>query len=80
MSKLLALALLTITIATPAFADGLVENVNGITLDSEGKVIRFNAMPVGNDGKVTELLTKKIICLSNWISVWMDAALHCCRA
>ena len=57
LGKFIALALLTT--ATPAFADGLVENVNGITLDAEGKVIRFNAVLIGKDGKVTELLTKK---------------------
>ncbi len=57
MKKLLALGLLALS--APAFADGLVENVNGITLDKDGKVIRFNAMLVGSDGKVAELLTKK---------------------
>ena len=57
MKKLLALALLSLS--APAFADGLVENVNGITLDQNGIVIRFNAMLVGSDGKVAELLTKK---------------------
>ena len=54
-----ALAFFLLATASPAFADGLVENVNGITLDQDGKVIRFNAMLVGGDGKVTELLTKK---------------------
>ena len=54
-----ALALFLLATASPAFADGLVENVNGITLDQDGKVIRFNAMLVGGDCKVTELLTKK---------------------
>jgi hypothetical protein len=49
MKKLLALALLAL--ASPAFADGLVENVNGITLDKDGKVIRFTAMLVGKDAK-----------------------------
>ncbi len=57
MKKLLALGLFALS--APAFADGLVENVNGITLDQDGKVIRFNAMLVGSDGKVAELLTKK---------------------
>lgn len=57
MKKLLALGLLALS--APASADGLVENVNGITLDQDGKVIRFNAMLVGSDGKVAELLTKK---------------------
>ncbi|MEY3915493.1 MAG: hypothetical protein RLZZ604_1350, partial [Pseudomonadota bacterium] len=49
--KLCALAFITSTAASPAFADGLVENVNGITLDNDGRVIRFNAMLVGRDGK-----------------------------
>ena len=57
--KLCAITLFASTAVSPAFADGLVENVNGITLDQNGKVIRFNAMLVGRDGKVTELLTKK---------------------
>jgi predicted amidohydrolase YtcJ len=57
--KLCAIALFASTAVSPAFAEGLVENVNGITLDQNGKVIRFNAMLVGRDGKVTELLTKK---------------------
>ena len=57
MKKFFALALLAL--ATPAFADGLVENVSGITLDKDGKVIRFNAILISKDGKVTALLTKK---------------------
>ncbi len=57
MKKFFALALMTL--ASPALADGLVENVNGITLDKDGKVIRFTAILVSKDGKVTELLTKK---------------------
>jgi predicted amidohydrolase YtcJ len=48
-----------IFIGAPAHADGLIENVNGITLDKDGKVINFNAMLIGRDGKVTQLLTRK---------------------
>lgn len=40
-------------------ADGLVDNVNGITLDEEGKVIRFSGILIGRDGKVTQLLGPK---------------------
>jgi predicted amidohydrolase YtcJ len=54
---LATLALLAI--ATPVYADGIVENVNGITLDQNGKVIRFSAVMIGKDGKVTQLLTGK---------------------
>lgn len=51
-------AALALLLATPAFADGLVDNVNGITLDAEGKVVRFTGMVVGADGKVAKLLKK----------------------
>ncbi|MEH6661001.1 MAG: amidohydrolase [Parasphingorhabdus sp.] len=42
-----------------AQADSLIENVNGITLDSEGKVVRFVAMHVDDDGRVKQLLNRK---------------------
>lgn len=41
-----------------AQADSLIENVNGITLDSEGKVVRFVAMLVDDDGRVKQLLDR----------------------
>ena len=43
----------------PALADSLIENVNGMTLDSEGKVIRFAAMVIDDDGKVKQLLDRR---------------------
>jgi predicted amidohydrolase YtcJ len=42
-----------------AHADSLIENVNGMTIDSEGKVIRFTAMLVDDDGKVKQLLDRR---------------------
>jgi predicted amidohydrolase YtcJ len=42
-----------------ADADSLIDNVNGITLDSEGKVIRFGAMLVDDDGRVKQLLGRR---------------------
>ena len=39
--KRLTFALLALAIAAPAHADTLVDNVNGITLDQDGKVVRF---------------------------------------
>jgi predicted amidohydrolase YtcJ len=42
-----------------ALADGLVDNVNGITLDKDGKVIRFRALLINREGKVSQLLTSK---------------------
>ena len=57
MRHLLAAALAVL--ATPVFADGLVENVNGITLDKDGKVVRFTALLIDREGKVSQLLTSR---------------------
>ncbi len=57
LKKLLALlALLFWTGA--ALADVLVDNVNGYTLDTNGHLVRFTAMWVGDDGKVIQLFQK----------------------
>lgn len=44
-------------LATPAFADGLVDNVNGMTLDKDGKVIHFTGLLLTLDGHVSRLLS-----------------------
>ena len=44
--------------ASPALADVLVDNVNGYTLDGEGKLVRFGSMLVGDDGRVRQLLPR----------------------
>ncbi|WP_294058045.1 amidohydrolase family protein [Sphingomonas sp.] len=50
-------ALLALLVAAPAaFADGLIDNVNGITLDDKGQVLRFNGILFNRDGYVTALL------------------------
>ena len=46
-------------LAAPAHADTLVDNVNGITLDQQGKVVRFTGLVIDNDGKVKQLLDRK---------------------
>ena len=45
-----------LALASPAFADGLVDNVNGITLDGTGQVVRFTGLTVTADGKVGKLI------------------------
>ena len=45
-------ALLALTSHTPAFADTLIENVDGLTIDEDGEMIRFNALLIDDDGKV----------------------------
>ncbi|MEI5685833.1 amidohydrolase [Sphingomonas kyungheensis] len=57
-------AITTLTLAAAllpgvAAADGLVDNVNGMTLDKDGKVVRFQAMLVTPDGHVARLLSAK---------------------
>ncbi|WP_339690825.1 amidohydrolase family protein [uncultured Parasphingorhabdus sp.] len=42
-----------------ARADSLIENVNGMTLDSEGKIVRFAAMVIDDDGRVKQLLDRR---------------------
>jgi predicted amidohydrolase YtcJ len=45
--------------ASPVRADTLVDNVNGITLDAEGKVVHFNGVLIGLDGKIVQILDRK---------------------
>jgi predicted amidohydrolase YtcJ len=53
---LAALAALGLAGLAPARADTLIDNVNGVTFDAEGRVERFAAMVIGEDGRVVRLL------------------------
>lgn len=60
-SKLLSAIFMAFTISTaisvsPAYADGLIENVNGITLDENGEVIRFIGLLIDENGRVSKLV------------------------
>jgi hypothetical protein len=55
MKKILAAAAAALFCISPALADVLVDNVNGYTLNAEGRLVRFAAMLVGDDGKVERL-------------------------
>ena len=57
MKKLLA-ACAALFCVSQASADVLVDNVNGYTLDAQGRVVRFAALLVGDDGKVDRLYQK----------------------
>lgn len=57
MLKPIAAALL-LSAAAPAWADALIDNVNGVTLDKAGKVVRFSGMLMTPEGKVTALLAR----------------------
>ena len=55
----IAAALAALLVAAPAHADTLVDNVNGITLDKDGKLVRFTGLVIDKDGKVAKLLDRK---------------------
>ncbi len=57
--KRFALAALALTLTAPAHADTLVDNVNGITLDKDGKLVRFTGLVIDTQGKVKQLLDRK---------------------
>lgn len=53
-----ALSLPLALAALPAFADTLVDNVDGLTLDDKGRIERFSGLVIDNDGKVKTLLRR----------------------
>ncbi|MGQ0659526.1 amidohydrolase [Sphingosinicella sp.] len=55
--RTLLLFVLAACVGTPALADQLVENVNGYTLRG-GRLVRFNALWIGDDGRVRQLLER----------------------
>ena len=42
----------------PAFADTLVDNVEGLSFDTKGQLARFNAILIGNDGRIVQVLAR----------------------
>ena len=44
--------------ATPALADTLVDNVDGVTVDTEGNVVRFTGLVFDDEGKITKVLER----------------------
>ncbi|HEY0597803.1 amidohydrolase [Sphingopyxis sp.] len=57
--KRLLLTALALSVAVPAHADTLVDNVNGITLDKDGQLVRFTGLVIDTQGKVKQLLDRK---------------------
>jgi len=56
-SRLTCFASLALALAAPALADTLIDDVNGITLDETGRLVRFSGLVMGNDGKVVRLVS-----------------------
>jgi len=57
--KWIAALAVILTAPAPAHADTLIDNVNGITLDSKGQPKRFAALVIGDDGRVKQLLDRR---------------------
>lgn len=52
------LAAAALLFPTPLLADTLIDNVNGITVDRNGTVTRFEAILIDDEGKVRELVAE----------------------
>lgn len=59
MKRLLLTTLAALALTTPAHADTLVDNVNGITLDQDGRLVRFTGLVIDTQGKVKQILDRK---------------------
>ncbi len=57
-SRLPALCAVLLCLASSAHADGLVDNVDGITVDAKGAIRRFTGLLVTPEGRVARLLDK----------------------
>lgn len=53
-----AISALALVLAAPAWADTLVDNVDGVTIDAEGKVRRFSGLVFDEDGTITAVLDR----------------------
>lgn len=59
MKRFRFLPLLALACATPAAADTLVDNVQGMSVDRQGKVTRFTGIWIDDDGRVKQLLERR---------------------
>jgi predicted amidohydrolase YtcJ len=58
MKRPALIAALAALLASPALADTLVQNVNGIQVGTDGRLEHFNALVIGDDGKVRQVLQR----------------------
>ena len=56
MIRSILAVMLAATAATPVWADQLVDNVEGIRIDEGGKIDRFEALWIDDDGRVKQVL------------------------
>lgn len=58
MFRTIAAALLAAASAAPALADQLVDNVEGIRIDEQGRIDRFEALVIDDTGRVRQILRR----------------------
>lgn len=51
-------ALAAACLSAPALADQLIENVEGVRIDEDGRIDRFNALWIGDDGRILGVLDR----------------------
>lgn len=51
-------AVSALALAAPALADTLVDNVDGVTINAQGKVERFSGLVFDDDGKIVQVLSR----------------------
>ena len=56
MKHALLAAITAIALPFPALASGVIDNVNGIALDANGRTVRFRALLIDDEGEVERLL------------------------
>lgn len=56
--RALAAGAALIALASPALADTLVDNVDGVTLDATGGIDHFTGLVVGDDGRIVQVLRR----------------------
>ena len=49
------LALMAALIASPSWSDTLIQNINGIQVGTDGKIEQFDALLIGDDGRVINI-------------------------
>jgi predicted amidohydrolase YtcJ len=59
VKRLLRVALALAFTPTPALADTLIDNVNGISMERDGRVKRFAAMVIDENGRIVETYARK---------------------
>ena len=55
----LSLAEIALIVTQPAWADVLVENVDGLTLGADGTVQRFSGLLIDNNGRIQQIFLRK---------------------